>query len=470
MSESAAVVTKEKKRPHGLLILFCVILFVGVLTWAIPPGEFERIPDPANPDQMVINPHVFITSERSPAGPLAVLLSIPRGFENAAGLIAMILTIGGSIWVFNSTGAISGAIAASARSLGPKRKQVVIVVMTIFFACLGAFPAMFEGVLPFAPIAIAVALMLGYDLIVGLAMPLVGVVVGWTSGVTNLWTVGIGQNMAGLPLFSGAGLRLAFWFTMLIALIIFIVRYCNKIDKDPSKSVVADIPVDESLRNFDVQAIPFQTQHKLIMLVFVVTIGLVVYLSIAEGWSMIRLSTLYISGAIVAGAIARFGPSKIIEIFMAGATAIFPATFAIGMARGISLIMADAGIVESIVFGLSRPLIGLPTIIGIWAMSIIEMIINFFIPSGSGQAMAILPIMLPLGQIVGVSDQITILSFQIGDGAASILYPSVPVLVAFLAYAKVPIGRWWRFYFPLWLILLAIGWAFLAIAVMIGWS
>lgn len=455
----------QSKNPEGVLVLFFIIIFVGILTWLLPSGQFGTLYE-GGP----IDPESFVSGDRNPASPLEMILAIPRGFADAANLIAMILTIGGAIWLIDQTGAIKGAIAASARKLGSERKILVIVVMTLFFACLGAFPAMFEAVIPFAPIAIAVALALGYDLIVGVSMPLIGVVIGWTSGITNLWTTGIGQNMSGLPLFSGMGLRFVFWIVMLIFGIAFIVRYAKKVEKNPEKSLVADVPVDESFRSLDINTIPFNGRHKLIMLVFVITIGLVVWFSIAFEWTMIRLSAFYILAAIAAGIIAGFSPNKITQVFMAGATTIFPATFAIGIARGVSLIMSDSGIIHTIVYHLSRPLVNVAPAVSAGLMVVVQTIINFFIPSGSGQAMATLPVMLPLGQIVGLTDQVTILSFQIGDGLSNLIFPSVPILVAYLAYAKIPFGRWFKYILPLWAILFAVGVIFTAIGVVIGWA
>jgi len=463
MSENQ-IAKKGGKVPHGVLLLFIIIVLVAGLTHLIPAGQFGMI---AGTNR--IDPDSFAYTTPNPAGFLDIFLSIPLGFQDAAALIAMILTIGGAIGLVERTGAISSAIAASSRVLGPEKKQFILVFMTTFFASLGAFPAMMEAMIPFAPIAIAVALVLGYDILVGMSMPLIGAISGWTSGVTNLWTVGIGHDLAGLPLFSGLLFRLVFFFALLILANGFILHYAAKIDKNPKASLVADLPRDESVGKVDVGSIVFTTRHKFIMLTFAITIIAVVATSIMLQWNMTQLSAIYIMGAIVAGTIAGFGPNKIVETFLAGSNTIFIAAFTVGIARGITIMMQNANIIHTIVYYLSQPLSQVPPVISSVLMIIVQTVINFFIPSSSGQAMAVLPIMLPLGQLIGLSEQVTILAFQIGDGFSNLIFPTVPVLVAYLAYTKVPLGRWLRYIAPFYLSAVAVGILFTIIGVIIGW-
>ena len=457
----------RSKMPNGVLILFTIILLAGLLSYIIPAGEFSKT---LVNGKEVIDPDSFHFIASNHVSFIDLFLAIPLGLQNAIMLITMILMIGGAVNVFEQTGAIGGAIAASIRALGSKNKEWVLIVLTTFFACLGAFPAMLEAMIPFAPICIAVALTMGYDLLVGMSIPVVGAVIGWTSGVTNPYTTGIGHNMAGLPLFSGFLYRLLFFLILLFMANAFIVRYARKIEKNPSASLVADIPVDEKLKMIDVDSMPFDAKHKLIMFVFAATIATIVAGTVLLKWDMNKMSAFYIIGALIGGLIAGFGPNKIVETIIAGSTAIFPAAFAVGVARGISVLMTNSKIIDTIVYYLSLPLSQLGPVISAALMVLVQTLINFFIPSGSGQAMATLPIMLPLGHIIGVGDQVTILAFQIGDGLSNLIYPTVPLVVAYLAFTKIPFTRWFKYIYPFALQTMALGIAFTVVGVLINWQ
>ena len=461
------MVKKQRCMPNGVLILFMIIVLVGLLSYVIPAGKFEKI---IVDGREVIDSGSFHFVESKPVGFVDLFLAIPLGFQNAAMLIAMILMIGGAVNVFEQTGAIGGAIAASIRRLGARKKEWVLVILTTFFACLGAFPAMLESAIPFAPICIAVGLSMGYDLLVGISIPVVGAVIGWTSGVTNPYTTGIGQSMAGMPLFSGFGYRFLFFLVLLCAANWFIVRYARKIEKNPSLSLVADIPVGEKMKGTGIGTMPFETRHKWIIAVFASTITIIVVGTIFFKWDMNKMSAFYIIGAVVGGAIAGFSPNKIVETFINGSTTIFPAALAVGVARGISILMGNAGIIDTIVHYLSLPLNKVGAVISSMLMVLVQTLINFFIPSGTGQAMATLPIMLPLGHLIGINDQVTILAFQIGDGLSNLIYPTVPLVVAYLAFTKIPFSRWFRYIAPFALISIGIGILFTAVGVLTGWQ
>jgi uncharacterized ion transporter superfamily protein YfcC len=185
---------------------------------------------------------------------------------------------------------------------------------------------------------------------------------------------------------------------------------------------------------------------------------------------MNMLSAFYIIGVVIAGIIARFSPNRIVEEFVNGAAVIFPAAFAVGVARGISILMTDSKIIDTIVYYMSIPLSKVGPLISSVLMLLVQTVINFFIPSGSGQAMATLPIMLPLGQIVGIENQVTILAFQVGDGLSNLIYPTVPLLIAYLAYTGVPFSRWFKFIWKFVAVTMAISAVFTAGGVLMNWN
>jgi len=452
--------------PHSFVLLFGIIAFTAILTHIIPAGEFTRVQVDG---RMIVDPNSFQYIAANPAKFFDVFMAIPKGMNDASALIFMILIIGASIQLFDSTGAIRGAIFRLLDLIGEQRKDWVLAAIMVFFGCLGAFPGMLEASIPFAPLCVGLALAMGYDPIVGIAVPLVSIVVGWTAGPSNPWTVGIGQQLAELPLFSGFTYRL-FIFTVLMAFAIrYVLRYGKRILADPKQSVVADIDFSH-LAMHTTEKTAFTFRRFLILLIFISTIGTILYGTFHWKWGLFQMSGAYIIGAIIAGIVAGYRANVIADTLLEGGKAIFIGVVAVGMARGISVVMTDGRIADTIVYAVSQPLKGLPSTINSVAMFIVQTIINFFIPSGSGQALVTLPIMLPVADIIELKRQIAILAFQFGDGLSNLCYPTVGALVAFLIYTKVPFNRWLRFIMPFMLATWGVAALSLIFAVLIGYG
>jgi uncharacterized ion transporter superfamily protein YfcC len=458
---------KVDRMPNAVVLLACLIVFVGILAAFLPTGRYEKI---LLDGKQVVDPNSFHVVEKTSLSFLDYFDCIHQGLNAAGPLIFMILVIGGAVRLFESTGAVAGVVAAFARRFGSEKSSWVLILVFTFFALLGAFPGMLEAAIPFAPLCVSIALALGYDVFVGIAVPVVGIVVGWTAGPTNPWTVGIGQTMAQLPMFSGIAYRLLVLAVLWAVSLAYILFYAAKIKKDPSKSLARNLEgvFDEKLEG-GLENIPFTSVHKIVIGVFVVTIGTIVFGTIVWKWGFPQMSSLYILGGIVAGIVCRYSPNRIADTFVEGGRAIFGGVVAVGLARGISILMEKAGVIDTIIYYLSLPLAGFSPEASASVMFVVQTVINFFIPSGSGQAMATLPIMLPLSDVLNVSKQVAILAFQFGDGLSNLCYPTVAVLIAYLTYAKVPFSRWLRFILPYMLLTWVVSAAFTAAGVFIGW-
>ncbi len=226
------------RMPNAVVLLLGLVILVGILSLFLPTGRYEKI---TIDGRQVVDPNSFHIVDKTPLKFLEFFDSVHQGLGAAGPLIFMILIIGGAIRLFESTGAISGIVAAFARRFGKEKSSWVLVLIFTFFACLGAFPGMLEAAIPFAPLCISIALALGYDVFVGIAVPVVGITIGWTAGPTNPWTVGIGQSMAQLPMFSGIGYRLVVLLVLWAASLAYILSYAARIKKDPSQSLAANI-------------------------------------------------------------------------------------------------------------------------------------------------------------------------------------------------------------------------------------
>ena len=458
---------RVSRMPNAVVLLLGLIFMVGILSFFMPAGRYEQI---LVDGKQVVDPASFHIVEKTPLTLLDFFNCIHQGLNAAAPLIFMILIIGGAIRLFESTGAIAGVVAAFARRFGSDKSSWVLALVFTFFALLGAFPGMLEAAIPFAPLCVSIALALGYDVFVGIAVPVVAISIGWSAGPTNPWTVGIGQTMAQLPMFSGIGYRLLALLALWAVSLAYVLRYAAKVKKDPSRSLAYGLETFGELHTEGLEKIPFTSVHKTVLAIFAATLVLIVYGSIAWKWGFSQMSSLYVIGGIVAGAVCRYSPNRIADTFIEGGRDIFGGVVAVGLARGISVMMEKAGVIDTIIHYLSLPLKDFTAEASASFMFVIQTIINFFIPSGSGQAMATLPVMLPLADILGVSKQVAILAFQFGDGLSNLCYPTVAVLIAYLTYTKVPFSRWMRFIMPCMILLWLVAAAFTAGGVLIGWQ
>lgn len=424
-----------------IILLFVIIALAALLSYIVPAGEYNYKVVGSN---KVIDPNSFHIIKSTPTSFLGLFSAIPLGLQAAAPLVFMIFLIGGSIKMFESTGAIGGAVAELTRKFGSERSSWVLVLITTFFMFLGAFPGMLEAAIPFAPLVVGIAISMGYDVMIGIAVAVLGIAMGWAAGPTNPYTTGIAQQMAGLPMFSGFGLRFGLWIFLVFLVNGWILRYAKKVKADPTKSVVYGI----DNKKFDVinlDDMVFGTRQKISLLVFFITVISVVYGAMYWKWGMTEMSAAYIIGSIIAGIIAGFDASKISSTLMDGAKSIFIGAMAVGLARGISVVLQNAKILDTIVYYLAMPLSHVSPLISAFLMFIIQSLLTFLIPSGSGLAMTTMPIMLPLADIIHLNKQIAILAFQFGDGFAHLAFPTVAVVISYLAYTKVTFDKWLKF-------------------------
>lgn len=467
MTNKTSKTSKENREfPHAFIILFGIIVLMGILTYIVPAGEYYRMEVDG---RTIIDPNSFHYIERTPATLFDIFTSIPKGINEASALITMIILIGAAIRVFDGSDAIRAAIMKLYELLGDEKSSSILIVIMVFFGGIGAFPSILEGVIPFAPLAIGIALALGYDMLVGIAISLGATVVGWTAGPTNAYTTGIGQMLGGLPVFSGIGFRILILLVLMLILIIFVLRYAKIIKKNPTKSLVYEINTDH-IPDYRGSHIEFTKKHKLVLLTFALTVFFVVLGVTKWNWSLLEMSAVYIIGAIVGGLITGYSASKIIEEMLEGGKTIFVGIIAIGLARGIGVVMAEANLTDTLVHAIATGLEGLPTKVTAIAIFFVQTIINFFIPSGSGKAMVTLPVMLPVADLIDLNRQIAILAFQLGDGLSSLCFPTVGALVAFLMYAKVPFNKWLKFIMPFMLISWIVSIIVLIIAVSINYG
>ena len=464
--------TLEKKKrefPHTYAILFMIILSMTILTYIIPAGSYERVFNETS-DRNVVDPNSFTYVEQTPVGLSQFLRAIPDGMVEVADIMVFIFVVGGSFNILTSTGAIESGIKRLARKLNGREKLLVPIMMFVF-SLGGATFGMSEETIIFVPIGIALARALGYDALVGMGMVTFGAAIGFSAGFMNPFSVGVAQKIAELPTFSGMPLRIAVWLVMLIAVPTCILRYAAKVKKNPEMSIVRELELaQKDARTMDLGNDKMAARDILILLDLLGGIAFIVYGVIALQYGVLDIAGVFFAMGLISGLIARYDPNTLIKHFIQGAKDITVGALIVGIARGILVVMSEGQILDTIVHGLALLIAGLPKAVSAVGMFVVQCVINFFIPSGSGQASTTMPIMVPLADIVGISRQTAVLAFQFGDGFTNAIIPTHGTLCACLGVAGIPFNKWFKFALPIVAVELVICVCFMVIATVIGYG
>ncbi len=452
--------------PNPFVLLFLIIIAVGLLTYIIPAGEFERVNVGG---RMGVVAGTYHSVEQSPVGFFDLFKALPIGMVKSASIIFITLISGALFGLLNSTGALENAVGLVVRKIGINKRNRLIWLITFIFGFMGATVG-FENNIALVPIAVLVALALGGDLMVGAGMAVAGIGIGFATSPINPYTVGVGDVIANLPMFSGALLRTGFCIASLAIVAHHTCRYLARIDKDPSRSLVTGIGTEGLALRRPLEEYSLSGRDKVVLASFLIGMATILFGVFTWGWYITEISAVFIVMAVAAGILAGMTSDEIVAKMVKGASDIVGGALIIGVARGIQVILDDGRIGDTIVQALAAPLADLPVTLSAILMTVVHSVINFFIPSGSGQAMATLPIMIPLSDLIGMTRQTAIMAFQVGDGVMNLLVPTLGGLLAMIALARVPFDRWFRFAFPLAMKILVTSWFFLAFAVFINWG
>lgn len=465
--------TKEKKwyqkLPDAYVLLFMIIIVVTVLTYIVPAGEFQRDVDPAT-GRVGVVAGSYERVDPSPVGILEMFMAIPQGMVAAVSVSFIVFFAGALFYTIETTGALESGLAVLIRRLGsrPNAGIAMIWVVTFAFGLLGAVVG-FENNIAIVPIGVMVAIALGYDNMVGAGVAVAAIGLGFATSPINPYTVGVSHAIADLPVFSGFGLRGLYMLVSLAVLAHHTARYAKRVQNNQIPSLTADIDYSDLAMEKDLDTYQLTGTHKIVILVLVALIGVIIFGTLQYAWYLAEITTVFLVGAIVIGLVARYDANKIARTMVTGAGKLVSGALIIGVARGIQVVMENGKIGDTIIHALAAPLENVGPLLSGILMSISHSVINFFIPSGSGQAMATMPIMIPLSDLVGISRQTAILAFQLGDGVMNLVIPTLGGLLAMIALARVPFDRWFKFIYPLVLKVIAVGWIFIFIAVIIGY-
>ena len=492
------------KVPNTYVIIFSVLLLCAVATWFIPGGV----------------PQTW-----------QVFSALFEGFSQQAGIIAFVLIIGGAFWVVNSTKAVDAGITrfiskvstleriSLIRKLGAG--NMVIVLVMLLFGVFGAVFGMSEETIAFVAVVIPLAKSLGYDEIVGVCMVYVAAHVGFAGAMLNPFTVGIAQDMSGLPLFSGIEYRTLCWAVLMVIAIVCVLFYASKVNKsrleasvDTNSSEVQSVDeqkagvaawmtfclISLSLVLFSINyasecvvkvgqgehAAPWllwaasalfvqlslislrRSAQMYVLNLLMFTIVFMVIGVMGYGWYLSEICALFLALGIAAGISAGGSADSIAKEFIAGAKDIFSAALVIGFAAGIIYILKNGNAIDPMLNSMAESLEGAGKTGALGMMYGIQTFLNLFIPSASAKAAVTMPIMAPFSDLIGLSRQATVLAFQFGDGFTNMITPCSGVLMAVLSVAKIPYARWFKFIWKFILLLLVVGFLLLLPAALLS--
>ena len=465
---------KKKKFtvPHVYILLLLMILIFSLLSYIVPAGTYDMMTIVDNPEtgheREVVNPDSFSYVESTPVTLLQFLTAVPRGLQETAQIIFFIFIVGGAMAVVNETKAIEAGMGRLIKNLKSK-SWIIIPVAMFFFSICGSVFGMAEETLPFIPIFVGLMIAAGYDSITGTAVVFCGAGAGFAGAFINPFTIQVAQGIAQVEILSGMGFRIVMYICMLILTVAFVLRYASKVKKDPTLSLMHE---DDIKREdvVDLEALPeFDGRRKAILIVFVIAIIFLVYAVVTWGWYMDEIAALFfVMSWIVALIDKNLGFNSYAETLGKGMADVAGGALVVGFARGILVVMTDGNILHTILHSCAGFLEKLPSMVSAVGMYIFQCLLNFIVPSGSGQAAVSMPIMAPLSDLVGGTRQTACIAFQLGDGISNIFTPTSGYFMAGLALAKIPWAKWAKWILPLIGLQYLLGAVFVVVAQVIG--
>lgn len=478
MEQKSGAQISKKAFIQSFFILLVIMILAGILTLIVPAGSYTRINQEG---REIIDPASF-TYQPRPDYPFWRWFTAP--FETLAGpdgltvitIIVFLLMVGASFAVLDGSGILRAVIAGIVSRFG-SRKYLLLMLISLFFMLMGAFFGIFEEVLPLVPIMIALSIYLGWDTLVGLGMSILAVNMGFSAAVTNPFTIGVAQKLAGLPLFSGSLLRLFFFVVIYAVFMLFLIRYAKSVERKPESSPVYREDQEYKLRHpqFDLKQ-ELATDTRLgkpiawfgvfTFLIMAVLVG-APFIEVISSYSLPIVALLFLIGGLGAGLLSGVPSTRVWKSAWDGILGIAPGIVLILMAASVKHIVFMGGIMDTILNSAA----GFISHASEYGASLIvyslALVIEFFIGSGSAKAFLLMPILVPLADLVGVTRQVAVTAYCFGDGFSNLIYPTNPVLLIALGLTVVTYPKWLKWSLKLWAVVVPVTLLFLAMAVAI---
>ncbi len=453
---------------HPMLLMVIVVLFCAVLTYILPAGQYQRVEDEAIGKEIILAGS-FTNEQRTPATPMEILTSLTRGLQYGADVIFFLFIIGGMFAILNGTGALSVGIANLLRKLRG-RELLLIPICMVFFGLGSSFLGNFEEFLVFVPLMLACCMTAGFDSLTAVGIIFMAATAGYAGAIANPFTIGNALQIAGLETASAMSARVVLFVLLEVASIGYLLWYAHAVRKNPriSGAYVYDQEYNRG-KCLDLDSLPALNLRKtLVILVFALGIVFAVWGVITQGYYVDELAAVFLVVGVVGGIVGGLRAGEICNNFVKGCHDMLLPGLMIGLAHAARILLEDAHVMDSILRAIAGLLTNVPNVMMAGGMFVAHEAINVFIPSGSAQAFATMPLMVQLADNVGLSRQVAVIAYQLGDAFTNILAPTGGEILAALAICRVPFSKWIRFLLPLFIIWWVISFAFLAVATQIG--
>lgn len=464
----------------SVAILLMLMIGAGILTHIIPSGAFEKVL--IDGKESIVPGTFAFTGEGGYAiwrwftAPVEVLWSPDA--VTVIMIIVFICIIGGTFTVLDKSGMLQYIMNSLVKRF-EKSKYVLMAILTLFFMLFGSVFGIFEELVALVPIVIILSYALGWDSLTGLGMSALAAGFGFSSATLNPFTLGVAQEIAGLPAFSGIGFRLFVFAVCYGILYGFLYRYAKKIEKNPQKSSIYedDLGQKEKYANITaIEALPNEQYLGKTVKIFGGALALVIAYIVAgffvpalSAVSLPVMALIFLVGGILAANASKYG-GNILKDFVAGIGGIAPSGLLILMAMSVKLIITNGGIMDTILYYASEKVSQMGPYAAIVMIFLLVLGLNFFVSSGSAKAFLLIPIIAPLAELVGLNSQIAVQAFCFGDGFTNMLYPTNAVLMITLGLTVVSYPKWFKWTIGLQLLMLLVNIALLLLAVVIGYG
>lgn len=421
---------KIRSFPNALTIVVTVIFFAGILTYIIPKGQYQRVNDP-NTKREIVVPGSYKTVKAENLSPLQILVCIPKGIINGGEVVMLIFLVGGCFFIVEKTGALKAGVASLTSKMKGK-EEFALVLISFLFALGGATEGLQEEIIPLIPVLLVLTRNLGYPPMVTIAISYGSAVIGATFSPVNPFGVVIAQKIADVPFLSASSFRILVFVIAFALWMIMVIRYANK---NRIKKQAEDVS------SFSI----LSYKHIIILLLVMAAFVLLIYGMLTLGWGFNEISAEFFAVGILIGLLGGLGVNGTFSAYSEGLKEMTFAAMIVGLTYGISLVLKEGLIMDSIIYGLFTPLQHVPSTLSAFGMMGSQAALHIALPSYSGQAVLTIPILAPLSDLIGLSRNVCVMAFQYGAILMDMIIPTNGALMAMIALAGISYDKWLGF-------------------------
>jgi uncharacterized ion transporter superfamily protein YfcC len=467
MDDNVLKAEKESKfkMPDTYVIIFFLVVFAVILAYIVPAGSYKTLTNEAG-KSIGVDPNSFTFTDNVHLSIADIFCSLYNGLKNGANTIFLVLIVGGVFQIILDTGAVDAIINVTINKLQSKAILIFPTLMLLMIF-LGAVGIGINVALAFIPIGIALCKRFKLDPIVSVAMFYLSSNTGFSASPINPYTVLLAQDISSVQFMSGFGFRMIVCCIVSVISVIYVMSYCAKVMKDPVASIM-DAYTDKEGEGG--HTLHVTSRQLIIFISMILSFSYYTWGAVQYNWGLDLLSGVLVALGLFAGILGRLGANGIAKSFVEGCKSMVFSAMLVGFAGAISVVLTKGGVIHSIVHYICIPLLMLPKALAACGMYVANSLINIMIPSGSGQAYVVVPLMAPMADVLGFSRQVAISAFQYGDGFMNAVQPTTSLLMGCLGIAGIPYFKWLRFSLPLFAIYAMISCVALIIAVAIGWA